>query len=156
MSLTLFVMNNSDRWTITWIYMSMNYFMNNFVNELLPKCLYVDELWYGMYMLKWYDDFMTLQLNGVYLWDYNVDVVIVVEVVRCCRCCCCCCCCRPCRWSCTLLLVLLLLISSSRRCHTLLLIKLLSPCILIKLGAYVMWMLIIQTHWFESLCSFRS
>jgi len=72
-------------------------------DELLHECLYVDELWYGMYMLKWYDDFMTLQLNDVYLWDYNVDVVIVVEVVRCCWCCCRC---RPCRWSCTLLLML--------------------------------------------------
>jgi len=37
-------------------------------DELLHECLYVDELWYGMYMLKWYDDFMTLQLNDVYLW----------------------------------------------------------------------------------------
>jgi len=51
-------------------------------DELLHECLYVDELWYGMYMLKWYDDFMTLQLNDVYLWDYNVDVVIVVDVVK--------------------------------------------------------------------------
>jgi len=50
--------------------------------ELLHECLYVDELWYEMYMLKWYDDFMTLQLNDVYLWDYNVDVVIVVDVVK--------------------------------------------------------------------------
>jgi len=126
-------------WNITWryVYMLMNYYMNAYVeltwwlydDELLHECLYVDELWYEMYMLKWYDDFMTLQLNDVYLWDYNVDVVIVVEVARCCRCCCCCRC-RPCRWSCTLLLALLLM-SSSRRCHTLLLIKLLSPCILI-------------------------
>ena len=51
-------------------------------DELLHECLYVDELWYGMCMLKWYDDFMTLQLNDVYLWDYNVDVVIVVDVVK--------------------------------------------------------------------------
>ena len=51
-------------------------------DELLHECLYVDELWYEMYMLKWYDDFMTLQLNDVYLWDYNVDVVIVVDVVK--------------------------------------------------------------------------
>ena len=51
----------------------MNYFMNNFVNELLPECLYVDELWYEMYML---------QLNDECLWDYNVDVVIVVDVVK--------------------------------------------------------------------------
>jgi len=51
-------------------------------DELLHECLYVDELWYGMYMLKWYDDFMTLQLNDVYLWVYNVDVVIVVDVVK--------------------------------------------------------------------------
>jgi len=58
-------------------------------DELLHECLYVDELWYEMYMLKWYDDFMMLQLNDVYLWDYNADVVIVVEVVRCCWCCCC-------------------------------------------------------------------
>jgi len=128
-------------WITIWMHML----------QLNDECLYVDELWYGMYMLKWYDDFMTLQLNDLYLWDYNVDVVIVVEVVRCCWCCCCRC--RPCRWSCTLLL---LLMSSSRRCHTLLLIKLLSPCILIKLGAYALWMLIIQTRWFESLCSFRS
>ena len=52
------------------------------MDELLHECLYVDELWYGMYMLKWYDDFMTLQLNDVYLWDYNIDVVIVVNVVK--------------------------------------------------------------------------
>ena len=51
----------------------MNYFMNNFVNELLPVCLYVDELLYEMYML---------QLNDEWLWDYNVDVVIVVDVVK--------------------------------------------------------------------------
>ena len=62
-------------------------------DELLHECLYVDELWYGMYMLKWYDDFMTLQLNDVYLWDYNVDVVIVVDVVDVVRCCWCCHCC---------------------------------------------------------------
>ena len=52
------------------------------MNYYMKVCLYVDELWYGMYMLKWYDDFMTLQLNDVYLWDYNVDVVIVVDVVN--------------------------------------------------------------------------
>jgi len=49
----------------------------------IKVCIYVDELlWYGMYMLKWYDDFMTLQLNDVCLWDYIVDVVIVVDVVN--------------------------------------------------------------------------
>jgi len=31
--------------------MLMNYFMN----------VYIDELWYEMYMLKWYDDYMMLQ-----------------------------------------------------------------------------------------------
>jgi len=43
----------------------MNYYMN--------VCLYVDELWYEMCML---------QLNDECLWDYNVDVVIVVDVVN--------------------------------------------------------------------------
>jgi len=54
--------------------MSLTLFvMNNFEYELLPECLYVDELWYEMYML---------QLNDECLWDYNVDVVIVVDVVK--------------------------------------------------------------------------
>ena len=53
-----------------------------------------------------------LQLNDEYLWDYNVDFVDVVVVAGCC--------CR------------------CRRCRTLLLIKLLSSCILIKLGAHVL------------------
>ena len=38
-------------------------------DELLRECLYVDELWYGMYMLKWYDDFMMLQLNDELLHE---------------------------------------------------------------------------------------
>ena len=49
-----------------------------------------------------------------------VDVVVVVEVVRYCWCCHCCWCCR-CHW-----------------CRTLLLTKLLNPCILIKLGAHAL------------------
>jgi len=34
-----------------WMHMLMNYYMN----------VYIDELWYEMYMLKWYDDYMMLQ-----------------------------------------------------------------------------------------------
>ena len=46
---------------------------------------------------------MMLQLNDEYLWDYNIDVVVVVEVVRCC-------------WCCTLLLMLHVVVDVVRCC----------------------------------------
>jgi len=73
MSLTLFVMINFDWWIIMWMYILMNYYVK--------VCIYVDELlcewicWINMM------NYMMLQLNDEYLWDYNVEVVIVVDVV---------------------------------------------------------------------------
>jgi len=43
------------------------------MNYYMKVCLYVDELWYEMRMLP---------LNDECLWDYNVDVVIIVDVVK--------------------------------------------------------------------------
>jgi len=50
-------------WIITWTFTLMNYDM---------KCIG----WSGM-MIIW-----RCNKNGEYLWDYNVDVVIVVDVVK--------------------------------------------------------------------------
>jgi len=119
----------------------MNYYMNVYMlMNYDMKCICWSDmmiLWCCNWTMYIYEIIMLMLSLLLKLYVVVVVVVVlVVEVVRCCWCCCCCCC-------------------RGRWCRTLLLNKLLSPCILIKFGAYALWMLIIQTRWFESLCSTR-
>ena len=47
----------------------------------MKVCIYVDELLYACLCWIKHDDYMMLQLNDEYLWDYYIEFVRCVDVV---------------------------------------------------------------------------